>query len=421
MPRALLLSYHFPPDNVPATLHPRFFAKYLPRFGFEVQVVTSSFSPLGYTNPQADPDPAIHRTPLEPNALRTMQALHRWESIFGHFLKIPDWGRSWIRHGAAAAINLARESPFDLMVSFSPCFATHRAALRVKQRFPNMPWFAYLADPFVGNPMNPVNPLQLRLNHRLEAQVFEAATAVIGNTEAIAAVWRDRYPRLAERFSAIPNGFDLEEPVGPLPIPVGRPAPVLLHAGAIYGARFPGMLFESIARLHARNILAPANLNVRLLGDGGGMTGDRASLFADMQSLGYAAADGPVSRPEAIRRTGQADYLLLLDLNDSNAKLQVPSKLFDYLRIGRPILCYTARGSETEKILHRAKAPAVCIAAESGPGEADRLLLEFLKLPTDPQPLSDWARTTFDAQEMTKQLIALYRNTSNHAKPLPSI
>jgi glycosyltransferase involved in cell wall biosynthesis len=417
MSQALLISYHFPPENLPATLHPRFFAKYLPRFGVDVDVVTTSYSPLGYDNPGADPGIRVRRVPLDPSARDWMKTQHRWESFLNWHLKRPDWGRSWIRHGAAAAMELAGKQRYDAMISFSPCFATHRAALPVKRRYPDLPWLAYLADPFVGNPMTPANPVQRLIDERLEAAVFGAANRVIGNTAAVERLWRDRYPRYSNKFSHIPNGFDLEEPVGPLALPSDRAARVLLHTGALYGGRFPNLLLASIHRLSLAGRLKPPDLQVRLLGAIDPAQAEKSPAFRSLRERGFVAIDEPVSRPEAIQRAAEADYLLLLDLNDSNSRLQVPSKLFDYLRIGRPILCYTPAGSETQRILQRAGVPNVVISAEDGPEEADRQLLGFLKLPTEPEPMSEWAKMRFDAYEMTRKLISLFGEGAKASKP----
>lgn len=398
------MTYHYIPENVPSTLHPRFFAKYLPEFGVDADVLASSFSPFSSLDMSHDANPNVHRTPLGRDRDR-MKELHRWETFLCWHLKVPDWGRPWISPGAAAGIRMLEEHKYDLLISFSPCFSAHRAALRIKQRFPELPWFAYLADPFVGNPFLHANPVQQWLNERLEKKVFEAANGVIANTEAVEAIWRDRYPQLASKFSNIPNGFDLEESVVAHPIPDDRKTPILMHAGSLYGGRFPKMLFESMDRLTRAGQLTDADLHVQLVGGFDAKSVSCPDLIESMKQRGNLILHEPVSRPEALRLAGEADYLLLVDLNEANTKFQVPSKLFDYLRIGRPILCYTPRGSETQSILLQSGVPFVIIEAEASAAEADRGLVEFLKLSSNPQPMSSWARKTFDAREMTRQLL----------------
>jgi hypothetical protein len=409
--RVLILTYHFLPENLPSTLHPRYFKRYLPEFGYRADVLCSSYSTFGtYDSDQPDADPNVFRVPLGPERQR-MKELHRWETFFGWHLRINDWGRPWIRHAAEAGNRMVRGGAYDAIVSCSPCFSVHRAALQIKLANPKVQWFAYLADPFVGNPFHRVNPLQHVLNQRLERKVFAAADFVVANTDAVEAMWREKYPEFAAKFFNLPNGFDFSEKAEALPIPQDRKAPVLLHAGALYGGRFPKQLLESLDRLSKAGKLSSSDLQVRLVGSIDPKSVNCPELLASMIEHQFVFLDGTVSREEALRRTGEADYLLLVDLNEKNTKFQVPSKLFDYLRIGRPILCYTPRGSETQSILAKAGVPATIVEAEAGAEEADRGLLEFLRLPNAPAQMSDWARHKFDAREMTRILVSRFASS----------
>lgn len=404
--RALILTYHFLPENVPSTLHPRYFKRYLPEFGYEADVLCSSYSPFGgYDSPEPDTDPNVFRVPLGPDRDR-MKSLHRWETFFGHHLQFPDWGRPWIPYAVEAGNRMLQTGKYDVLISASPCFSAHRAGLRIKQANPGVQWFAYLADPFVGNPFHKVNPLVHYLNQRLERRIFAAADYVVANTDAVEAMWRQGYPEFSSKFFNLPNGFDFSERADALPIPADRAVPVLLHAGGLYGGRFPKLLLESLDRLSKAGKLSSSDIQVRLVGSIDPVSVNCPELLASMVERKFVFLDGTFSRQEALRRTGEADYLLLVDLNEKNTKFQVPSKLFDYLRIGRPILCYTPRGSETESILAKAGVPAVIVVAEATPEEADRGLTEFLRLPNSPTAMSPWARHKFDAREMTRILVS---------------
>jgi glycosyltransferase involved in cell wall biosynthesis len=404
--RALLLTYHYVPENVPATMHPRFFARYLPDFGIDVTVLASSFSPHGYDDPGPDQNPIVVRCPLG-EARDRMKFQHKIENVLVSYLKMEDWGRPWIPYGADEADRLIAKQPFDYMISFSPCFTSHQTALKVKQRHPDLRWFVYFADPFVGNPFRHVNPVQRRIDKRNERKVFDLADGIVANTPTVETLWRETYPQHAAKITHIPNGFDMEEDVGPQAIPNGRKAPHLVHAGSLYGGRFPVSLLESLERLAARGLITPADVEVHLIGHLDPLSISAPELFERTQKAGFVHVHGRVSRLASIKEVGEADYLLLLDLNSKNTKFQVPSKLFDYLRIGRPILCYTPRGSETEQILAKSGIPHRVIGAESSPEECDRAVLEFLKLPVESSPMSEWARKTFDAREMTGYLAGL--------------
>src|SRR5436190_23428363 len=92
---------------------------------------------------------------------------------------------------------------------------------------------------------------------------------------------------------------------------------------------------------------------------------------------------------------------LLLDITGvHNTTLQVPAKLFDQIRIGRPILAFTPPQSPSERILADSGILHVSLAPDAPPEEVDAGVLRLLQLPSTPQPASAWFRETFDARRL---------------------
>jgi hypothetical protein len=88
--------------------------------------------------------------------------------------------------------------------------------------------------------------------------------------------------------------------------------------------------------------------------------------------------------------------------------VQVPGKLFEYLRMGRPILAYVVRDSPVERILQRAGVPFVCIYPEHSPEETERRLLAYVRtLNGPPTGHSQWFEETFEASRQAATLGAL--------------
>ena len=65
----------------------------------------------------------------------------------------------------------------------------------------------------------------------------------------------------------------------------------------------------------------------------------------------------PVPRAQALQALAESDYLLLLDVCGPQAGLQVPSKTFEYLQIGRPVLTFTTRDSPLNGSWNAAASP----------------------------------------------------------------
>lgn len=85
-----------------------------------------------------------------------------------------------------------------------------------------------------------------------------------------------------------------------------------------------------------------------------------------------------IPQAAARREMLAAEILVLLDMNDSNPGLQVPAKLFDYARAGRPILALTRPGSATERVLAIAAVPHVYIDVCTPAPAFDRAVAAFL-------------------------------------------
>jgi hypothetical protein len=64
------------------------------------------------------------------------------------------------------------------------------------------------------------------------------------------------------------------------------------------------------------------------------------------------------SQSETIMRS--SDVLLVFDFMEP-ARLQVPAKVFFYVRTGRPVIACTLTDSTAERILGKSGAPSVCL------------------------------------------------------------
>jgi len=129
-------------------------------------------------------------------------------------------------------------------------------------------------------------------------------------------------------------------------------------------------------------------------------------LFANLEARQTLEYSGSLPRPEALRIMAEADYLLLLDMVGT-AGYTVPAKLFEYLRIGRPILAVTPRDSPVEKILAMSGVPYRTIHPDDEPANIDEKVLELLQLPSEPVAPSSWFEETFDGRRQAGVLARL--------------
>ena len=196
-----------------------------------------------------------------------------------------------------------------------------------------------------------------------EADAAANAIYCVFNTPGAAEKYRQRYPNAADRMVVLGNGYD-EESFANLPeaspavasVPgVGKPM-VLLHSGIVYPSeRDPTQLFAALQSLHRHGRLTPAELHIRF----------RASVHEGLlQGLAteYGVQDyielcPAVPYREALAEMQAVDALLVMQASNCNA--QIPAKIYEYLRAGRPIIALTDPVGDTAGVLRHAGLDAV--------------------------------------------------------------
>ncbi len=429
----LMLAYDFPSQNQTGAARPSRFARYMRRLGMPVTVVCSSstqatagiqatagqgkpvYEPSFVTPASrvygltpdglgAGPESATIRVPDPARTTRRRKAISRGLKVLERLL-LPHHDRlAWLPHGCAAAS--AAMTPGTVVISTHPPVVTHLVGLALKRRL-GRPWIADFRDPLWGNPGRASSRAGL-LDPMIERLVIEQADAVIANTDASAAILVRRYPAFSAKVSTIWNGFDPEDNMEPLPR-IDRAQRFITHVGSLYGTRTPLPFVACLNRLIASGAILPSALQFRQIGQSDPNCFDLAAPACKaLQDRGCLhAVTGALTAIEARQEILRADWLLLLDVDQTNPGLQVPARTFEYLRACRPILALTTPNSPMARVLARSGVIHLCVDLASSPEQFDAKVLAFLQPPfTDTAPSPQfWAE--FDGSRQTAALNAL--------------
>lgn len=408
---ALIFCYEFPPENFVGALRPYRFAKFLPEYGVRTMVLTASLTPTaaGQSSVFTVPDP------LRENGGRVRTFARRLAAIPLELAALGTGNLSlfWSFRLVAKAESVISQTRADAIISSFPPLPAHIAALRIKLRHPQVKWIADFRDPFTGNPV--ISRREAFWHRRIEQRIFQNADVLVANTDAAAERWKERYPRHQGKIVHIWNGYDPDEDIGALPIPI-RPHRLMSHAGEIYAGRHPNLLLDALVRLIDAKRLNPEKFRLHLVGDM-----DRGAIpgTASMEKLSTAKVliltDRKIPAADAAKITAESDYLLLLDWTGSYGGLQVPYKLYGYLRIGRPILAITNRHSPVDRILCRAGIPYVCLYPDETADQHDAKLTGFLNLDSAARTASNWFIENFDGRRQVGRLAALLREQDQNS------
>jgi glycosyltransferase involved in cell wall biosynthesis len=253
------------------------------------------------------------------------------------------------------------------------------------------PLVAEMRDLWAGNPYFDAGGTLLT---RIEKRAFARADAIVTVTESCAARMLALHPEIAPRLEILPNGFDpvllelRDRPRGP-----GERA-TLVHAGTLYGDRSAVTLLRALSRpeLAARTRLV-------LVGAVDPLT--KAELSSARCEV---VVEPPLPWRAAVERVQAADIAVVINSPGTGGDMAAPSKLYEALALGTPVLALTNPASESERLLERLGHDAAC--APPGDEEAvARAVVRLLDAP--PPPVDAAALAPFSRAAVTERVAAL--------------
>jgi glycosyltransferase involved in cell wall biosynthesis len=472
--RVLWVSFDFPPRQSSAVYRPIKIYKYLDKDAFEVDFLTQS---LSFKQKQAvldetlmdevSPRPRVHKVPnfvlhdwifsLSRRRKNRSKNLGRPESprdllqagkvssletkaaerpglaktLYGHWVMLgyfPDqyflWG--WLTALRALGLHLIRR--YDLIYTTSYPESCHLPGLLLKAL--GVRW---VADYRYGGPLWIRKILNYhksswreRREFRFQKRVVERADTVVTQSDSIKADFCRAFALDPAKLRTIPSGFDESDFVDtPGTAPFPRFAPFaknereihMIHAGAAYLSR------DDRAKLVAEmNVLGDAiekregrRLVVHALGD---------DLFGEPSRrnelrFGYLF-HGVVPHPELPAYLHAADWYLLSTLTSvaesSVINGYLPSKMWEYMRGGKPIVHYGPH-DEVWSILEEAGAAVYMGALENGHRMgADRLLAATRTIVPNPSRI---AQHSWQSRARAMQLVFTELTETNGRKRGP--
>lgn len=248
---------------------------------------------------------------------------------------------SWWLSAYVVGRLLARQRKFDLIYSTGGAFAAHVAGHALKHAL-DVRWLAEVHDPLVM-PGSVPHTQQECMQAEVERLICTGADVAIWFTEQALASAKRRHPQMGERGKMMLPGIDA--PFKELPPYTAGPKMVIGHFGSLSTTR---NLTPIVAALEALVAMRPELRSLLELQVTGGPL-DPVSLgylahspMRDLvRHLGRIEADpitGLSGREQILRRMRGADVLLLLHGTEPICAEYIPSKLYEYLWMQRPIL-----------------------------------------------------------------------------------
>lgn len=350
--KALLIAYHYPPVQISSGVQRTLaFSADLPAQGWEPLVLSAH--PRAFEKTSAGqlqdipPGSVVHRAWAWDTA--------RHFAVRGRYLDamaLPDRWVSWWPAGVIAGLQMIRRHRPQVIFSTYPIATAHLIALAL-HKITGLPWVADFRDSMTEDTY-PREPRRRKVYLWLEKQVVTHCCRAIFTTPGAVNMYRERYPELpGDRWTLIPNGYNetifADVEAGRAVVNSAPGAPLkLVHSGVLYPSeRDPRAFFAAVAALKSQGKLSAASVQIVLRATG------HDSLYAPMLKEhdidDIVQLEAGIEYREALTEMLDADGLLIFQA--SNCNHQIPAKLYEYFRAGKPIFALTDTEGDTGQTL----------------------------------------------------------------------
>ena len=343
MKQILFVAYLFPPAGGAGVQRTVKFIKYLPNFGWQPTILTTSAPTNSIDNTISAEVPTqtpIHRVAGWALSNRIPWRLRHW---FTHWILTVDQEIGWYPFAVRRGLKLLHTQSWQAIYSTSAPYTNHLVALRLKKDS-HLPWIADFRDPWLDNfSAKFATPAHRAICAGLEKQIVSTADRVLVVSEPMRQQFLNRYPDLpADHFIILPNGFDPADFENIKPIPGDDTRFTLVYTGSLYGKRQSARPFlTALRQLLNRNIIPRNNLRVRFVGNAGKEAEELTQKWNLSDIIEFT---GYLPHADMLAHQLGADALLLIIGAGPGSKAVFTGKIFEYMAAGKPILALVPPG-----------------------------------------------------------------------------
>ena len=295
--------------------------------------------------------PLLGKVPIQ-NSLK-----QKMKDFIYNLCYFPDPACGWILPGVYTGLKILRTHQIDIVFATGMPWSALVIAW-VLNKFTKIPFVVDFRDPWIGNPFQASKGAVLdRVTLWLEHQIVSSAALVSANTDKLKDEMENRYPDLqSNKFIVLPNGFDTEDYKKVLnkkrkSALSGSEEMVILHAGYLYGQRDPFPIVKALVQFQKQRYENKEKIKFIQMGDIH-LQYNFEQRFQNLIENGFIEVMESLPFNESLKIQANSDVLVLIQ---PGTKTQIPSKLYDYLCLNRPILTITPLNGALWKLIKKEK------------------------------------------------------------------
>ena len=412
--RLLVIAYQFPPRGGPGVQRVLSFVRHLPKFGWYPHVISAPDDGRYWAK-----DPSLMaKISADVGVDRVSEGLlgevSYWVRRVGIKLTskkfekafyIPDNAAPWLLPAAYQAVVAGRRLKVDAVFASGPPW-TGLLVGQVASHVLGVPLIVDFRDPWTLNSMfKPISPLHRVIHRELEQGIYRSAQKIIANTDGNLADLLRAYPWSASKSLVIPNGWD-DEDFTDLPLqPQSRQELVIGYVGNFYGEHQGQRALELIsqARYHSETLKKVLRLHFV-----GNTQVEHLLKKYDLQDISKVTPYVPLQ--QALHHLAHC-HVSLVTLPVDAKHGWVPQKLYQSMRLGRPILTIAPKGDAID-LTNKTRTGLALVSDSVGAVTKMKLWLEDVYSGQWQYQVDNQAVARFNRVKLTEQLVEQLESVS---------
>jgi glycosyltransferase involved in cell wall biosynthesis len=360
--RVLVVAYYFPPMGLSGVQRTLKFVKYFSDFGWHTTVLT--VQPKGYfaqddsllEDLEGRPVRIVRTSAAGPGKYVSSKPVVKFPAEWSRKLMsrvsdtlfVPDNKIGWKRKAVAKALELAKETPFDLIFATAPPFTDLLIGRELKRKL-NIPLVLDYRDPWVDYPFKFYpTPLHKFLNIQLERRALKASSQVVTTNRKVKELILRRHRFLSYHdIEIISQGFDPADFQKARSTPIIQPhrkAMRITYAGVFWEDRRPDYFLRALAEIQKEQPRLRGRISAHFVGN---FREENRKLAARLGLQDAVTETGYLPHVDCIRELLASDVLWMIVGDEVGS----PGKTYEYIGAGKPILACAPEGFISDAVL----------------------------------------------------------------------
>ncbi len=291
-------------------------------------------------------------------------------------IAVPDMYFNWARSASKYGIELHEKEKFDVMFSMHEPPSSHICALKIKERFNDLPWVTYWSDPWLkDSTRDNISIARRKFEESFERRIVKLSDRFIFVTKANRDDYVNSYNIPIKKTFIVTRGYD-ENQYNEIkrtsnPKLINKNKINFVYAGEIFSKlRDVNPFIEALDNIKKNDIELYNKLNILFFGNI-----DDINIKNKLINVENVNVSPRIPYDEALGYMLNSDILLLF--GNKNSK-QIPAKIYDYF--GADGLIFIILGDENDPIKDVIENKKKCIVVNNNSCEIINGIKELVSM-----------------------------------------